>query len=238
MPAALDGLRLQVAGEVHRQVLQEYGFSRAEHIAELGYVAVSEQVLVDVTKRLIERDRSRVPFVVAKLESALARPYRFPILAGNQMREVNLDGKFDRADRLADGMVEIVDFKTGGKVNTDFSSWDQLFRYGTGDREMKEAFQILLYAWLLHRAEGVAEVRPTVVRIADLFQPGQEATARFSLSGEPIDSITPYAHEIEERLRALLEEIFDPARPFHQTADHNACRYCSFAGLCHRPKAA
>lgn len=236
--ADLDRLAPQVEGEVNRQVLREYGFSRAEHIAELGYVAVSEQVLVDVTQRLIERDRARVPFIVAKLESQLAQPYRFQILAGNQMREVNLDGKFDRADRLANGMVEIVDFKTGGKVNTNFSNWDQLFRYGTGDKELKEAFQILLYAWLLQRAEAVAEVRPTVVRIADLFQPGQQATAQFSISEEPIDSITPYAPEIEERLRVLLEEIFDPARPFHQTADHNACRYCSFAGLCHRPKAA
>lgn len=236
--SALDALLPQVEGEVHRQVLNEYGFSKPEHIDELGYVAVSEQILVDVTRRLIERDRSRVPFVVAKLESQLAQPYRFPILAGNQMRAVNLDGKFDRADRLANGMVEIVDFKTGGKVNTNFSNWDQLFRYGTGDKELKEAFQILLYAWLLQKAEAVAEVRPTVVRIADLFQAGQEATSRFSISEEPIDSITPYAHEIEERLRVLLEEIFDPGRPFHQTADHNACRYCSFAGLCHRPKAA
>jgi hypothetical protein len=40
--------------------------------------------------------------------------------------------------------------------------------------------------------------------------------------------------ELEEHLRGLLEEIFDPDEVFAQTDDLNTCRFCPYAKICRR----
>jgi radical SAM protein with 4Fe4S-binding SPASM domain len=43
-----------------------------------------------------------------------------------------------------------------------------------------------------------------------------------------------YARELDENLKAKLEEIFDREEPFQQTDDRNVCRSCPYAKLCRR----
>ncbi|MBS3770698.1 MAG: PD-(D/E)XK nuclease family protein [Bacteroidales bacterium] len=39
---------------------------------------------------------------------------------------------------------------------------------------------------------------------------------------------------MEEHLRAVLSEIFDPGETFTQTDDLNTCRFCPYARICRR----
>ncbi len=215
----------------------EYHCNSTADIDELSFVPVVQEVVEDVVERLLARDKARAPFVLLKLEDKLSQTFALPIETANKTLRVQLNGRFDRADRLPDGSVEIVDYKTGSKVETSFKSWEELF--GHADRtkwKLKEAFQIILYAWLLHKAEGEPAVKPTVVRIGDLYgnNPAGLSVESFTVNKVLIDNVAAHSTEIEQNLKLLVKEIFDPAIPFTQTANHNACKYCSFAGLCHR----
>ena len=233
--ADLDTLAGQVSVAVRAKLMAEYGFTAPSQIADLGYVSISEEVLVEIVRKLVERDRARLPFTISKLETRLDTPYAFTIQIKGEPVRISLDGKFDRADWIQRNghVLEVVDFKTGGKVELDVPDWDALFA-PSGAKDYKEAFQIILYAWLLHKAEAANIVKPTVIRIADLFEEGKPTTQTFTIAKQAIESVGASVEEIETRLKSLLEEIFDPGQPFKQTTDQNACRYCSFAGLCHK----
>jgi RecB family exonuclease len=223
------------AETVRNQLMREYHFTNEAQIAELGYVAATEDVLVTIVNKLLKRDLARVPFTVIKLESKLSTNFLFPISLDGRVEKVRLNGKFDRVDLMEDGSVEIVDFKTGSRVETHFKAWNDLFTYQKS-KDFKEAFQILSYAWLLHKVEGYSIVKPTVLRIGDLFSHNSQLpeSELFYLGGEAITNIVPFVSEIGIRLEAVLKEIFDLNTPFTQTEAHNVCKFCSFVGLCHR----
>ena len=232
--ARLQGIRGQA---VESRMLKHYHCTSADDIDELAFVPVIQEVVEDVVERLLARDAGRTPFTLIKLEKGLANTLVLPIEVAGATLLVQLNGKLDRADRLANGTVEIVDYKTGSKIETSCKSWELLF--GHEDRskwKYKEAFQIILYAWLLHKAEGEPCVKPTVVRIGDLYGKAERALApeTFAVNKVLVENVATHSLEVEQNLKLLLKEIFDPTIPFTQTTNHNACKYCSFAGLCHR----
>lgn len=219
------------------RMMAEYHCSSTDDIDELSFAPVVQEVVEDVVERLLARDTTRTPFVLLKLEDKLAKTFELPVELAAKTIRVQLNGKFDRADRLPNGSIEIVDYKTGSKVETSFKSWEELFGHADRNKwKLKEAFQIILYAWLLHKAEAEPAVKPTVIRIGDLY--GNKlaglSVESFTVNKVLIENVAAHSTEIEHNLKLLVKEIFDPAIPFTQTANHNACKYCSFAGLCHR----
>jgi hypothetical protein len=223
-----------LASSMVRKVLKEgYGFTKDSQVEELSFITATEKVIVQIVKRLIDRDIQRAPFTILKLEEGPQSPYAFPISVNNKEERVMLNGKFDRVDRRPNSLVEVVDYKTGGSIVTDISTWEDLFSH-TGDKQPKEAFQIITYAWLLQKSEKDAEVRPTILKIGDLFGKPKEDAELFSVGKQPIESVSDFDAQIKAGLSGILEEIFDVSVPFTQTSNLNACKYCSFVGLCQK----
>jgi CRISPR/Cas system-associated exonuclease Cas4 (RecB family) len=54
------------------------------------------------------------------------------------------------------------------------------------------------------------------------------------LDKEELEDAGTLLPEFETRLKNLLEEIFDPSKPFVQTENTDHCKYCPFAGICYR----
>lgn len=48
----------------------------------------------------------------------------------------------------------------------------------------------------------------------------------------PIEDFSLLEKEFRERLKTLLEELFNPALNFNQTEDEDQCTYCDFKGMC------
>ncbi len=102
--AELDARRMDIAECVRRALDEQYGAVRGALAAIVG---LERERLVGALSALLELDTRRAPFRVAAVE---------------QRREIEMAGRtvrvrLDRLDRLDDGSVAIVDYKTGERAN-------------------------------------------------------------------------------------------------------------------------
>ena len=147
----------------------------------------------------------------------------------------NFTYKPDRVDRLADGTVRIVDYKTGDEP-TAFSSLDDLFDPSKKKR-CKGILQLMLYCYAyLMKNEEVSCVMPSIYKIAAMkdsgvnFKPtGRGATLRqfvFSLDNE-------ICQDFIARMAMIIQDI--SMKDFVQCEeDAKACDYCRFIDYCRR----
>ena len=50
----------------------------------------------------------------------------------------------------------------------------------------------------------------------------------------PVNNFAFFEDEFQERLKTLLEEIYDQKEPFTQTEDTKKCSFCDFKSICKR----
>ena len=139
---------------------------------------------------------------------------------------VNLGGTADRVDRLSNGMVRLIDYKTGAfdkkteiKAMEDFDS-----------NKADHAFQLLTYLIMHAGNDPVEQVTPTVfyLRSQQVEFPIKVAEQKIQLHGE---ELLAYG---KDRVIEVLSSLFDRTKPFHQTEDANICQYCDFNQVCQR----
>jgi hypothetical protein len=77
---------------------------------------------------------------------------------------------------------------------------------------------------------------PALLAILQLQKPGGKVELFNKEAKLPIDHhvMEETLKQVEERLRKVLEELFDPAVPFDQTTVPENCTYCDFKGICGR----
>ncbi len=164
-------------------------------------------------------DRGVLPFdasrpggyTIESLEKEVSADVEFERSATTSLREqsskqssVRFYGKADRIDRLGDGSLRVVDYKTGSPKNKDSAT-----------------LQMKLYAMML-RGSGEQNVVPELYYIRDMSKPDY---------APPIVEQEP---EFEDELRSKLSELFDPSVPFTQCPDPKPCDRCDFATICRR----
>lgn len=133
--------------------------------------------------------------------------------------DVVLSGKIDRLDRLADGSIRVVDYKTG-RVKTR--------------PEYLDDFQMPIYAWAVQEELGHKLHAVEVIGLKELKQikdgltlnrqelPWQDGS-RYELTQERIESVKK---RVEEIVLAIREGKFD-AQP-----DERRCGWCRYKLLC------
>ena len=137
----------------------------------------------------------------------------------------------DRIDRLSDGSLRFIDYKSGSDRVAANYKYERLF-----EREKHEAdavFQILTYC------EAYADMCGYEGAIEPVVLPFREMAVNDSISPVTVESeIVPDYHQVSTefraRLSALVAEIFDPDIPFNQAEDSRACKFCPFLNLCGR----
>lgn len=133
--------------------------------------------------------------------------------------DVTLTGKIDRIDRLPDGRIRVVDYKTGKLKSRN---------------EYLDSFQMPLYAWavLEHMGEkleaveviGLKEVKelkygPT---LAKQVLPWEDGTT-YAITAERLEAVKARIAEIVEGIR---EGKFDPA------PEEKRCGWCRYSLIC------
>jgi hypothetical protein len=183
--------------------------------------------LLDLEQRWLERrvldlvaqDLGREPFTVVQAEAE-----QHIDVGGVQVRV-----KLDRVDRLADGSLAVIDYKTG--ANAKPATWMS---------ERPESPQLPLYVRVVGQ-EQVSAVAFGVVR------KGATGYVGYARNGAPFTGLTPFdatkkpfkeyadwdtlMHEWQRRLEVIAGE--------HAAGDARlapnptkACRYCHLVGLC------
>lgn len=180
--------------------------------------------------------------------------FSFPFAQG---KEVRIKGYIDRVDIVGDAdqkRLRIIDYKTGSD-KLELSKWDEIFptkaqENGNETRAItpkKAIAQLLLYSyyWANHVSSELP-IEPTLYLVRDMAKDPKtycgaivKASDKKKKKDTPlepirIESSSGYKEEFEKRLCAILEEIFNPEKPFEATSDSFRCSFCSFASLCNK----
>ena len=189
-----------------------------------GYV----NFVLNYDKDLI--DRTGGPFTVLECElthDRLAMP-----MGGVKF---NFTYKPDRVDRLADGTVRIVDYKTGNERML-FSTMDDLFD-PTNSNQGEGILQVMLYcyAYLLEKKE-LSSVTPVIYKVASMKESGvkYKPPGRGTVERQVVFSMDDdMCRDYIARMAGTIGDIF--TKDFEQCDESaGSCRYCRFIDFCRR----
>ncbi len=151
--------------------------------------------------------------------------------------QVNLGGIIDRVDRLQDGTLRIIDYKTGGSPKK-FHDMADLTDTSSANRA-NYIFQIFLYATIKRLTLTDETIQPLLLYINRVNAANYHSFIQRSTAtrGEVLDVLNftrEDAEEFREALDALLRDhVFNPCEPFIPTSFPEKCRFCDFTSICH-----
>ena len=183
------------------------------------------EVIKKMVIQTIRVDIRRSPFVLKSLEQRVAAT--IAIFSGT--KAVRIGGIIDRIDSVS-GSTEIIDYKTGTTDNSFYSLADLFDRQAK--KRNKAAFQTLVYGCIWDKMyPNAVAIYPGIYALKKIFQ---QDTIRLTIkeNGTREVNYPELKGQFEPMLIDLLEEIFNPAVPFTQTAVEEHCQYCNFASIC------
>ncbi|MBP3425990.1 MAG: PD-(D/E)XK nuclease family protein [Rikenellaceae bacterium] len=188
-----------------------------------------------INTNILPFDAAKQGYTIMALEDRRSMPFEFRV--GEQLHTVWFHGAVDRIDRLDDGTLEVIDYKTGrpkgnNLPNEQISDIETLFE-GTSDQVISAVLQTLLYSEMLTRDFPGVTVRPTLYYVRKMrsdYTPLIMDRSR----GVGINSYAEYADEFRAKFSAALSRLFSPSEPFSRCTDTKACQYCDFKLLCQR----
>jgi hypothetical protein len=104
--------------------------------------------------------------------------------------------------------------------------------FGEPKEQHKEIFQTLFYSLIMQQNGASAGIEPALYFLRELYKPEFDHCIKYN--GAALTDATPLLPQFTALLQNLIAAIFDPQKPFVQTDDDNACKYCAFAAVCGR----
>lgn len=193
-------------------------------------ILIKDIVARYINKSILPYDLKIDDFIIKDLEYNLHTKVEFE--SCGQKFEASFFGMADRVDIIKqDGRIRIIDYKTGslGDKKTTFISIENLFGSEPKLRN-KAALQTLLYSKMMYDIEKI-DVKPMLYFVR--YMSGGEYTAELIETKLPISGFLEYKDSLEEHLRALLSQLFDPSIAFKQTDDLETCSHCDYCDICH-----
>jgi len=213
-----------------------------------GYFELVLRLVHQYVEGVIDHDMKLGPISYLKSEGKQVVKYQV-----NDALKVNLIAIYDRLDIVYDGqgrgILRVVDYKTGSPTKKlELGSMEELFcDNGKGS---KEAFQVLIYLFLLQHASSQTlkdlNLEPgTDLNAYQLMQPHlyftrqlmkqeeEKKTLLYDANG-PMEDFSQVAAAFEKQLKQLIASIFDTKEPFRQCESSHACSYCAFRAMCGR----
>ena len=182
---------------------------------------------------LLNYDMRHNEFVVAETESDLKMT--MPIEVADEHFDVRLAGRADRIDSLNNGLMRVIDYKTG-KPRLNYSGIEALF-HGEPIATKRESniINTLLYSMMLSHERG-RDVRPELYYVGSMVH--EDYSSRFvetiDRKSRTLEAYSEVAEEFEVEVANTLREMFDRSTPFKQCKDDSACKYCDYCTICNR----
>ncbi len=224
---SMSNLESIVERAINSNYLQKEGVSSDEYSGNI--LLIKEIVCKYIRDGIVAYDLANSNFTIKGVENPVQHYFSL-----DGVRRVKFKGILDRLDRLADGSLRIVDYKTGS-AHMEFNGVESLFR-GDGRERMSNVIQTLLYSMMLYR-EGEQRVMPSLFYVRSLgnkdYSPRIIDCSKGSKS--EVLSYRDLGDEFEELIRSTLLELFDLETPFRQCEDaKNSCAYCDYRTICKR----
>lgn len=206
--------RTMIRSAVQTAIEKACGLRIDVRSASVGVVRTAVERLV---ASVVAYDAARTElFIVHAVEHKIQAEWQTP--SGVWVR---VGGTVDRLDRLADGSLSIVDYKSGGDRPT-YRSVADLFEGETANTRNGAALQLLVYAAVLRRSERV-DVS------AQLY-----VARKLGLDFDPTVAVSDEVlGEVEQQIEKVFEQWNDLGHPFTQTPYRaTLCTYCPYRSIC------
>lgn len=225
----------QIHSAVVEAITQEYFMG--EEVAEEEYGG-NLLVVRDTVERYLKEclipfdsDPARGSYRLYRLEQPTTCDFSFG------ERSVRFFGYSDRIDKMPDGSLRIIDYKTGS-LHKDFAGLSTLLSRLPEGRN-GAVVQTLIYSMMVESMQRSGQLdgqgaTPSLYYIRHLRQKEYSPLLNDRSCGLPVESYADYREEFEDGLRRMLCELFDPKVPFVPTDDEKVCRWCDFAKICRR----
>ena len=190
------------------------------------------KVIEQYALKILDHDLSISPFVIKELEEKEAYAPLFSFELDGKEEQVRLLGIIDRVDSI-NGKTRIVDYKTG-KDSLVFKDFESLFSDDIKNQN-KALVQTLFYTLVYEKSRNVNGVEPHLYTVKD-FSGGTTFVKKSKSEDFELkeDNLADYKAQFELKMKEKFSELFDPAIPFRQTNNLEACTYCNFKGICQR----
>jgi ATP-dependent helicase/nuclease subunit B len=194
-----------------------------------GMQQVVLAIVAEYANVILNYDELQAPFSILDLESK--DEIGFKIDVQGQERSLTLHGIIDRVD-LKNGVTRVVDYKTG-RDELQFTSLDDIFDADSG-KQNKALVQTLFYTYVYEHARGITGMEPNLYLIRKMRKEGtlfysSESRKRVYLQ---VEHLAGMKEQFGLRLKAKLEELFNPDLPFTHTTQADNCKYCPYLSLC------
>lgn len=140
-------------------------------------------------------------------------------------------GIMDRVDAFEDGVIRVVDYKTGSVKDSDIQIDDENAcevadaAFGEdNDKRPKIAIQLYLYDVLIRKAHKTEAIENVIYQTTSLFSEG--------IKSAPMNET--FVKEMGTRLEECLKGLLDIDKPWTKTAHAKTCSYCDFKDICGR----
>ncbi len=143
---------------------------------------------------------------------------------------VNFKMSVDRVDKMRDGSLRFIDYKTGSDV-VQPTTVDNIFTRGRHDDDA--VFQLLTYCtFYSDTVDSKASIQPVVYPFKSMI--AQNDIPTVNVEGNDIKDFRSIEEPFREGLSDMIKEIFSPDTTFDQADDEKSCKYCPFLELCGR----
>lgn len=234
-------LSQQARSLVRSRLLFELGQPGSELTGE---ACLTEQQIVRRIQEIINKDGEHAPFEIAGLEEEIQ--VILPVPFGDQIYEVKCKGIIDRIDRLPDGSLLLIDYKTGknqAKPPKALQFPEQILDWIFGPRTEKnqtsldQINQALFYLWLYRKHYPESQASEFAWYAFDTQSGHQFKRKRISelLPDIPFDTL--FFRSYEAQLVKQIQLILDPIVERYPTTYAQICKTCDFVSLCWRDEA-
>ncbi|MBR6032379.1 MAG: PD-(D/E)XK nuclease family protein [Bacteroidaceae bacterium] len=192
------------------EIRRRFNMAIQKGSAYKGTTLIAHDVLLRYLQALIRYDARHAPFRIIGAEEE--RTISLPLREG-WGGSVKVGGRIDRIDEM-DGRLRIVDYKTGTHESPRYQL--QIFLYALAEMEKGESTLPIQPVLFFPIKAAADDYNPSIVinkEVVNDFANQQAATFR-------------------ESLQEILNDIFDPNKPFTCTTDPQTCSYCKLGQLC------
>lgn len=194
-----------------------------------GRNLVVADVIVRYVMKTLERDLEQLEELGVDGFTILGRELK----VRGELHGQRFKGFIDRLDSFASDQARIVDYKTGKVLEDDEIIHDgnaaaiaeKIFTPDVKDRP-KIALQFYIYDMLVQSRPEVQGRR--------LYNCVYSTSRLFNDPPAAIPCNEVFCEAMTDRLKDLLEEMYDVSVPFRRTEDTDVCKYCDFKSICGR----
>jgi hypothetical protein len=190
-----------------------------------GTALIAYNVLLRYLKELIRYDTHHSPFRIIGTEEERTVDFEIRDL------KLKVGGRIDRIDEM-DGRLRVVDYKTGYR-KLDGVKMENVISLDKGHEPYY--LQTFLYALSeMESKESALPIKPILFFPIKASNPDYDPS--LSIGGVVVnDFANQFADTFKEGLKNILEDIFNPDKPFTCTTDnsqYSPCKYCKLGQIC------